>query len=73
MEGNVVATAGKDSRLEDSEWRYCFNEIEILLENNLNDTQMKLYKVLKMIKTDMLERSQKTVTSYMIKNIVFLC
>lgn len=72
MGGNLVTAGGKDSRFEDSEWGYCFNDIEILLVVNLNDTQMKLYKVLKMIKTDMLERSQKTVTSCMIKNIV-LC
>lgn len=71
MSGNVVATGYKGSVLEDFEWRLCFNEIEIVLVENLNDTQTKLYKILKMIKSDILSHAHKKITSYIMKNIVF--
>lgn len=69
--GNMVANGIKGCRESDLEWRLCFNESELLLVQSWNDTQMKLYKVLKMIKKNVLKQDQKQITSYILKNIVF--
>ena len=49
MNGNLVATDMHNSETEDMEWRYCFNEIELLIFGILNDTQVKLYNMLKLL------------------------
>ncbi|KAH3885748.1 hypothetical protein DPMN_009745 [Dreissena polymorpha] len=61
----------KGSEYQHIEWRVCFNAGEIELVNNLNDTQIKLYVLLKMIKNDVLKPHKKEVSSYTLKNIVF--
>lgn len=73
MDGNLVAIGCKsdDCEFTSQEWRICFNEIEALLVSNLNETQTKLYQILKMIKTDHLATSGFRVTSFMLKNIIF--
>ncbi|KAH3865162.1 uncharacterized protein LOC127869735 [Dreissena polymorpha] len=60
----------KGSEYQHVEWRVCFNAGEIELISNLNDTQTKLYVVLKMIKNDVLHPRKKEVSSYTLKNIV---
>ncbi|XP_052263848.1 uncharacterized protein LOC127866987 isoform X2 [Dreissena polymorpha] len=60
----------KESKNKNIEWRICFNTGETELMINLNDTQMKLYVLLKMIAKDVLKPRHKEVTSYMMKNIV---
>jgi hypothetical protein len=60
----------KGSEYQHVEWRVCFNAGEIELVNNLNDTQIKLYVLLKMVKNDVLIPRKKEVTSYTLKNIV---
>ncbi|KAH3864907.1 uncharacterized protein LOC127866977 isoform X1 [Dreissena polymorpha] len=52
------------------EWRICFNTGETELVNNLNDTQIKIYVLLKMIVKDILKPRKKVITSYILKNIV---
>ncbi|KAH3809347.1 hypothetical protein DPMN_137710 [Dreissena polymorpha] len=52
------------------EWRIGFNTGEAELVNNLNDTQAKVYVMLKMIVKDVLRPSKKEITSYAMKNIV---
>lgn len=71
MEGNVVPKASENSEPQNLEWRFCFNEIEIKLIEALNDTQTKLLKLLKLIKSDYLSDRGYQVTSYMMKNVVF--
>lgn len=71
MKGNLVATGIKSSETRYLEWRLCFNEIELLLVESFNDTQLKLYTTLKMINTGILKACGCSVTSYMMKNIVF--
>lgn len=71
MKGNIVATGRKGCQNEEIEWRLCFNEIEVLLVNSWNDTQMKLFKVLKMIKKDIIVQAGFNISSYIMKNIVF--
>ncbi|XP_052259552.1 uncharacterized protein LOC127863907 [Dreissena polymorpha] len=60
----------KGSEYQHVEWRVCFNAGEIELISNLNDTQTKLYVLLKMIKNDVLHPRKKEVSSYTLKNIV---
>ena len=54
IHGNLVATGLHGSEREHLEWRLCFNEIEPVFMENLNDTQLKLYKMLTCIKNDIL-------------------
>ncbi|KAH3865566.1 uncharacterized protein LOC127867092 isoform X1 [Dreissena polymorpha] len=69
--GAVLTPVGfKGSEYQHVEWRVCFNAGEIELISNLNDTQTKLYVLLKMIKNDVLHPRKKEVTSYTLKNIV---
>ncbi|KAH3875445.1 uncharacterized protein LOC127869393 [Dreissena polymorpha] len=69
--GAVLTPIGfKGSEYQHVEWRVCFNAGEIELISNLNDTQTKLYVLLKMIKNDVLHPRKKEVTSYTLKNIV---
>lgn len=71
MEANLTPTGCKGDRMEAFQWRLCFNEIEIILVESLNDTQIKVLKLLKMIKSDILTPNEIQITSYMLKNIVF--
>lgn len=71
MNCNLVAAGKNGSETEQLEWRFCFNKIELLLVETLNDSQIKLYKMLKIINTDILKENGFSVTSFMMKNIVF--
>ncbi|KAH3787321.1 hypothetical protein DPMN_165442 [Dreissena polymorpha] len=69
--GAFVSPVGvKGSDNEHVEWRMCFNAGENVLVNNLTETQMKLYVLLKMEKKDVLKPRKKEVTSFTVKNIV---
>ncbi|XP_052223806.1 uncharacterized protein LOC127839464 isoform X1 [Dreissena polymorpha] len=69
--GAFVSPVGvKGSDYEHVEWRMFFNTGENVLINNLNDTQVKLYVLLKMVKKDVLQPQKKEVTSFTVKNIV---
>ncbi|KAH3791473.1 hypothetical protein DPMN_144959 [Dreissena polymorpha] len=69
--GAFVSPVGvKGSDYEHVEWRMCFNTGENVLVNNLHDTQVKLYVLLKMVKNDVLKPCKKEVTSFIVKNIV---
>ncbi|KAH3865728.1 hypothetical protein DPMN_028771 [Dreissena polymorpha] len=69
--GAVLTPVGfKGSEYQHVEWRVCFNAGEMELISNLNDTQTKLYVLLKMIKNDVLHPRKKEVSSYTLKNIV---
>ena len=70
MNGNLVATGMKGSETELLEWRYCFNEIEKLIVESLNDTQTKLYRILKTINNDIVKKRGYSLSSFMIKNTV---
>ncbi|KAH3733776.1 hypothetical protein DPMN_040210 [Dreissena polymorpha] len=69
--GAFVTPVGfKGSDYKDIEWRICFNTGEAELVNNLNDTQAKVYVILKMILRDIIKPNKKEITSYMLKNII---
>ncbi|KAH3788691.1 hypothetical protein DPMN_166839 [Dreissena polymorpha] len=69
--GAFVTPIGcKGSAHNHVKWRICFNTSETELVNNLNDTQVKIYVILKMIVNDVLKPQSKEITSYTLKNIV---
>ncbi|KAH3694300.1 uncharacterized protein LOC127862994 [Dreissena polymorpha] len=70
--GSVVTPVGfKGSENSFLEWRICFNVGEIELVSNLNDTQAKLYVILKMILKEVVKPNKKEITSFVLKNIIF--
>ncbi|KAH3733751.1 hypothetical protein DPMN_040185 [Dreissena polymorpha] len=70
--GAFVTPVGfKGSDYKHMEWRICFNTGETELVNNLNDTQAKVYVILKMILRDIIKPNNKEITSYVLKNIIF--
>ncbi|XP_052223632.1 uncharacterized protein LOC127839338 isoform X2 [Dreissena polymorpha] len=69
--GAYVTPVGlKGSERKNIDWRICFDTGETELVNNLNDTQAKVYVLLKFILKDVLRPRKKEITSYVIKNIV---
>ncbi|KAH3875654.1 hypothetical protein DPMN_038927 [Dreissena polymorpha] len=69
--GACVTPVGfKESEYSHVEWRICFNTGEKELVFNLNDVQVKLYILLKMVKKDVLKPRNKEITSYTLKNII---
>ncbi|KAH3850095.1 hypothetical protein DPMN_092501 [Dreissena polymorpha] len=54
----------KNSEAKHMEWRICFNTGESELVNNLNDTQAKVYVILKMILKDLIKPHKKEIASY---------
>jgi len=71
MYGNLVAKGMHGSDTEHLEWRYCFIEIESLLVECLTDTQIKLYMMLKIINQDIIKTHGFSISSFILKNIVF--
>ncbi|KAH3733810.1 hypothetical protein DPMN_040245 [Dreissena polymorpha] len=62
----------KGSESKHMEWRICFNTGETELVNNLHDTQVKVYVILKMIVKDILKPNNKEITSYILKKHSFM-
>ncbi|XP_052274670.1 uncharacterized protein LOC127874400 isoform X2 [Dreissena polymorpha] len=70
MGGFVTPVGFKESTFTHLEWRICFSSGETELMHNLNDTQLKLYVLLKMIVKHVLNPQKKEITSYMVKNLI---
>ncbi|XP_052220691.1 uncharacterized protein LOC127837546 isoform X2 [Dreissena polymorpha] len=69
--GAILTPVGfKGSEFKHMEWRINFNSGEAELVSNLNDTQAKVYVILKMIIKDIIKPTNKEITSYILKNIV---
>ncbi|KAH3798407.1 hypothetical protein DPMN_152006 [Dreissena polymorpha] len=66
----VTPTGFKESENKHIEWRICFNSGETELLNNLNDTQAKVYILLKWILKEIIKPTNKEITSYVLKNII---
>lgn len=71
IEAQLVPVGCKGSKHKDLEWRICFVPGEIKLSQSLNETQYKLYILLKLIKESIIRPICKDVSSYILKNIVF--
>ncbi|KAH3754819.1 hypothetical protein DPMN_189501 [Dreissena polymorpha] len=69
--GAYVTPVGcKGSENYHMEWRICFNTGEAELVNDLNDTQAKVYVLLKMILKEIIKPDNKEITSFVLKNII---
>lgn len=69
-EAYVVPVGFKGSPTQFLEWRICFTKAETKLIQSLNDCQVKLLILLKMIAKNSLKPVCKEITSYVMKNIV---
>jgi len=70
----LVPIGQKGAPDEDLQWRICFNLGELVLVDSLNNTQFKVYLILKVLKNILLGTLCKSMTSFLMKNIVFhLC
>ena len=67
----LVPTGCRDSELQFEQWRLCFIDSELQLMQSLNDTQIKLYVILKQITKDVLKTICAEITSFMIKNVCY--
>lgn len=70
-DAQLVATGSKLSSDRDVEWRVCFVPGEMRLTHSLNDTQCKLYVLLKRVNKTMLVPINAEMSSYIMKNVVF--
>ena len=57
----------KDAHLE---WRICFPQGEKRLLHSLNEVQLKVYVLLKMVKREIISKVSDGITSYMMKNVI---
>ncbi|XP_060591191.1 uncharacterized protein LOC132746131 [Ruditapes philippinarum] len=71
MPAQVVPVGSKLSDDQGREWRFCFILSELELTCSLNETQIKLYILLKMVAKDILKNVSKGISSYMMKNVTF--
>lgn len=68
----LVPVGQKGSKDEDLQWRICFNFAEKTLVYSLNLAQYHLYIVLKILKCELLKEICPDISSFALKNIVFL-
>ena len=72
--GYILAPVGQKEATEEEralQFRISFNMAEKLLVKTLNETQIQVYALLKMTKNILKEVSGKTITSYIMKNVIF--
>ena len=69
MDAHVVPVGHKGSDISHLEWRICFTKAEVYLIQRLNDTETKLYILLKMV-SKLFKFISADITSYVMKNIV---
>ncbi|XP_060577636.1 uncharacterized protein LOC132734800 [Ruditapes philippinarum] len=70
MEGFVVPIGHKLSEEQHFEWRICYTTAERKLITSLNETQLKLYIVIKMVNEYVIKPEIDCITSYMLKNVI---
>lgn len=71
LDGHVVPVGFKESLDMYREWRICYSLAELHLMRNLNETQLKVYILLKQLSKSVLKPFCKNLTSYLMKNVVF--
>ena len=69
--GGVVPVGPKGSDAQHLEWRICFTKMEMKLIHSFNDTQIKLYVLVKKVSKEILKPVCDDITSYVMKNVVF--
>jgi hypothetical protein len=71
MTGHVVPVGMKGHPEHFLQWRICFTEAEIALVQSFNDTQIKVYAIVKKLSKRFLKPICRGITSYVMKNIIF--
>jgi len=71
MMGYVVPVGSKSSPVRNIEWRISYTTAEKKLVRSMNNVQVKLYVVLKLVRKERLKPACPNFTSYMVKNLVF--
>ena len=71
MMGYVVPVGHKSSPVRNTEWRISYTTAEKKLVRSMNNVQVKLYVVLKLVRKERLKPVCPNFTSYMVKNLVF--
>ena len=71
LPAHVVPVGQRGTDDEDLQWRICFTLGEILLVQNFNDVQRKLFVMMKLIARHFLKPICNDISSYVIKNVIF--
>ncbi|XP_045195008.2 uncharacterized protein LOC123550647 [Mercenaria mercenaria] len=71
MNGHVVPVGYKGSEHYHLQWRICYTEAELKLIHSLNEVQLKLYVLLKMVAKKILKPICSEISSYIMKNLLF--
>jgi len=71
MIGYVVPVGHKSSPVRNIEWRISYTTAEKKLVRSMNNVQVKLYVVLKLVQKERFKPVCPNFTSYMVKNLVF--
>ena len=71
MSGHVVPVGMKGHPDHLLQWRICFTQAEISLVETFNDTQIKVYAVMKNLSKHVFKTVCRGVTSYVMKNVLF--
>ncbi|XP_053373898.1 uncharacterized protein LOC123531193 isoform X2 [Mercenaria mercenaria] len=69
INGHVVPVGLKGSPTQYLEWRISYTPAELYLMKNLNETQLKVYIILKNKSKSVLKPTSDDITSYIMKNI----
>ncbi|XP_060575173.1 uncharacterized protein LOC132732716 [Ruditapes philippinarum] len=70
LDGHVVPVGNKKSKTSDIEWRICFTKSEVKLIHSFNETQVKLYVLIKMVGKALLKPICSDISSYTLKNVM---
>ena len=69
--GHVVPVSGNLEKPDETEWRICYTEAELILFESLNEFHVKVYLLLKSVSKFVLRPICDRISSYIIKNIIF--
>ncbi|XP_053385719.1 uncharacterized protein LOC128550531 [Mercenaria mercenaria] len=71
MTGHVVPVGNKGRESAHLEWRITYTEAELKLIHSLNEIQIKLYILLRMVAKKILKPICAEISSYIMKNVLF--
>ncbi|XP_045170248.2 uncharacterized protein LOC123532749 [Mercenaria mercenaria] len=71
LDGHVAPVGMKESTNAYMEWRICYTLAELYLMKHLNETQLKVYIILKKVSKSAFQPICKDITSYLMKNVFF--
>ena len=71
MPGHVVPVGIKGHQDQLFQWRVCFTQAEIELVQTFNDTQIKVYVIMKHLSKHVFKNVCGGITSYVMKNVLF--